>query len=231
MGYIFFFEKNISRTTIYCDAKFPGEFIPPALSHRPIPKKGMRAKIKKHFHSGESRNLCGDSRIRRQATIAMFRFAENSRCRENEIPAFAGMECFFSIVHSPATSIPPPLPFLLHFHSLPSSIPSLLPFPPFFHSLPSSIPAKAGISSRVSGKFCEAEWSACAECGYPSQRFPPSREWNSMRFPLLREWKFNLSLLAKCFPLPAANAPFLSGMQIPRRDRRQWRRFATECPP
>ena len=32
------------------------------------------------------------SRIRRQATIAMFRFAENSRCRENEIPAFAGME-------------------------------------------------------------------------------------------------------------------------------------------
>ena len=32
------------------------------------------------------------SRIRRQATIAMFRFAENSRCRENEIPAYAGME-------------------------------------------------------------------------------------------------------------------------------------------
>ena len=27
-----------------------------------------------------------------KATIAMFRFAENSRCRENEIPAFAGME-------------------------------------------------------------------------------------------------------------------------------------------
>ena len=209
MGYIFFFEKNISRTTIYCGAKFPGEFIPPALSHRPIPKKGMRTKIKKHFHSGESRNLCGDSRIRRQATIAMFRFAENSRCRENEIPAFAGMECSFFY-----------RPFPLHFHSL-----------PLFHSLPSSIPAKAGISSRVSGKFCEAEWSACAECGYPSQRFPPSREWNSMRFPLLREWKFNLSLLAKCFPFPAANAPFLSGMQIPRRGRRRWRRFATECPP
>ena len=32
------------------------------------------------------------SRIRRQATIAMFRFAENSRCCENEIPAYAGME-------------------------------------------------------------------------------------------------------------------------------------------
>ena len=45
-----------------------------------------------HFHSCVGRNLCGDSRIRRQATIAMFRFAENSRCRENEIPAFAGME-------------------------------------------------------------------------------------------------------------------------------------------
>ena len=27
-----------------------------------------------------------------KATIAMFRFAENSRCCENEIPAFAGME-------------------------------------------------------------------------------------------------------------------------------------------
>ena len=27
-----------------------------------------------------------------KAAIAMFRFAKNSRCRENEIPAFAGME-------------------------------------------------------------------------------------------------------------------------------------------
>ena len=56
------------------------------LSNRPLPHS------RRPFHSGESRNLCGDSRIRRQATIAIFRFAENSRCRENEIPAFAGME-------------------------------------------------------------------------------------------------------------------------------------------
>ena len=29
-----------------------------------------------------------------------------------------------------------------------------------------SIPAKAGISSRVSGNFREAEWSPVGECGY-----------------------------------------------------------------
>ena len=46
------------------------------------------------------------SRIRRQATIAMFRFAENSRCCENEIPAFAGMEDIF---YSTPIFYPPPL--------------------------------------------------------------------------------------------------------------------------
>ena len=34
-----------------------------------------------------------------------FRFAENSRCRENEIPAFAGMEVLLI-----APSLPPPIP-------------------------------------------------------------------------------------------------------------------------
>ena len=44
------------------------------------------------FHSGERRNLCGHRRFRRLATILCSDGAENSRGRENDIPAFAGME-------------------------------------------------------------------------------------------------------------------------------------------
>ena len=112
------------------------------------------------------------SRIRRQATIAMFRFAENSRCRENEDSGFRRNGIFFFL-----SSIPPPLPF-----------PPPFPFPPLFHSRPSfhSSPLLPFLRRQeslpgVSGKFCEAEWSACAECGYPPQRFPFSREWRNRR--------------------------------------------------
>ena len=56
-----------------------------------------------------------------KATIAMFRFAENSRCRENEIPAFAGMEDSFFCRSFLLFSIPSPFPFLRRRESLPAS--------------------------------------------------------------------------------------------------------------
>ena len=56
-----------------------------------------------------------------KATIAMFRFAENSRCRENEIPAFAGMEDSFFCRSFLLFSIPSPFPFPRRRESLPAS--------------------------------------------------------------------------------------------------------------
>ena len=55
-----------------------------------------------------------------KATIAMFRFAENSRCRENEIPAFAGMEDSFFCRSFLLFSIPSPFPFPRRRESLPA---------------------------------------------------------------------------------------------------------------
>ena len=55
-----------------------------------------------------------------KATIAMFRFAENSRYRENEILAFAGMEDSFFCRSFLLFSIPSPFPFPRRRESLPA---------------------------------------------------------------------------------------------------------------
>ena len=84
-----------------------------------------------------------------KATIAMFRFAENSRCRENEIPAFAGMEDSFF--------------FAARFSSF--------PFPPLFHS------REGGNLFPRQREIPRSGMVACRRMRLSPQRFLPSQEW------------------------------------------------------
>ena len=84
-----FFKVSLAGI-IYYGVTTTGEIYSPN-SH--LLRESRKREASPHsFHSGESWNLSGEAAFAEGDQLEMFSFAENSRFRGNEIPAFARME-------------------------------------------------------------------------------------------------------------------------------------------